>query len=195
MSYILTALRKAEKERKTGDAATAENFLVEPGTEARSPASGRWIILALSVALIVCIGYLVVDEGSGTGSSNAVLSPEKTVDSRREPITYKPELAGPNKQSSIVESGSAIESKKINPPAISNEPVMATRDPSRPAMPSLNITGYIYFDGEPARSKLFVDGIVYRLNSRLGQGLILTGFEKDFVIVSYYGEESRISTR
>jgi hypothetical protein len=57
-----------------------------------------------------------------------------------------------------------------------------------PALPALNITGYIFFENNPENSKIFVDGIVYRLDSRLSRDLTIKAFRKNSIDVLYRGQ-------
>ena len=204
MSYILSALRKAERERNATAAPSVDRFLDDRGPErgvtAALPA-GRWIILALATALAASLGYLVLG-GATDPDSAATLPPVSPAPiAAPAPAVEDPQPAHPlptaersaDQPTLTVSASSSSSAARTSPvsPAPSAPPAPAPRSP----MPALNITGYIYFESDPARSKLFVDGIVYRLHSRVDEGLVITGFGPDTVTLSHYGEPRTLSVR
>lgn len=204
MSYILSALRKAESERKPSETPTAESFLAgqQPGSQVANNVASKWTIGVLSMLLVATLSYVYL--ARQPGQTIAVSDSAEINDSVRQqtPVRFV-EANGSNTDGQKLD-GPASAAKELapqiqvdqqadfnsdNPGVVSNQ----TSVEQVPPMLSLNITGYIYFEADPARSKLFVDGIVYRQGSRLGEGLTLQSFAKEFVTVSYFGAEQRVA--
>ena len=189
MSYILSALRKAERDRQQSDPVTAESFIAGDapvGIDSDNrPVKGQWTVavavLTISV-LALGLAALMLSERNAVPGERDVgnrLTESKPIDYRVPVIEEKP-----------VEPPPATD--KTEEKAAANNSLPAPAQSSVQPLPTLNITGYIFFEDDPARSKLFVDGIVYRKDSRLGPGLILTGFERDRVEVSFEGRSREI---
>lgn len=198
MSYILSALRKAERERNDSAAAPGQSVPLFP--EAESTAGQRNTIVVVLLAL--CCGALAVlalvlflqrnpaPVTVEAQNSGAELGGEKDL----KPAQHQPVMSqsGGGMDTSVARSQPAAIEDKPRPqfqeesPA-TNQALAKTKD-----LPPLNITGYIYFPENPERSKLFVDGIVYRHKSLLVEDAVLERFYPDAVDVKYAGKTERI---
>ena len=213
MSYILNALRKAERERQS---APSGDFLsVDPATSS-APDSGRQNRLAVVLALLLgaCLlslaAVLVQDRdrhsagAPATARAISTAAPAPDIE-HGNPAAFKPQEAdreaGEQRHSSApvdsAGSRSAVAGQATGtaPSSPAAEGVDGQSQRAPPPLPELNVTGYIFFEDAPERSKLFVDGIVYRLDSRLAAGLVVTGFRRDHVILSHYGVERRLAVQ
>ena len=216
MSYILNALRKAERERQS---APAGDFLAADPATASAPDSG-WqnrlaVVLALLLgACLLALAAVLVLDRDGRNADVPVAStpvPTPSVEDEHLATSERPRAArtidepryssgpvaggGDKPAVADVVSGSAPQGLEAAPSSPSPEHGDGQSQRSPPPLPKLNVTGYIFFEDAPERSKLFVDGIVYRLDSRLATGLVLTGFRRDHVILSHYGVERRLAVQ
>ena len=209
MSYILSALRKAESQRKSSEWPTSENFLTDGGVGNSSGGSAinKWAIGVLSLLLMASLAYLYLarlpdgfdrsKDSLGENSADAQLTVNQDdglANSGDRRAVEESAYARTDSLQSTRTAGVSEPDQRGSTPLSQHVESSLPRD-QVPPMPNLNITGYIYFESQPARSKLFVDGIVYRQESRLAEGLTLKEFAKDFVTVSYYGAEQRVYIR
>lgn len=165
----------------------------QPGPEqGHSVAKKNAVIIVLAILLALCAGYLVASHlleakliaSSGNApplfhqpSEQSGSLPDVYRKIKRQPVQTIPAESAP--VSAVAKQQSATTSV-----------VRSTTE-----LPPLNITGYIYFDDAPQRSKLFIDGVVYRYNSRLAQGGTLTGFAKKHVVVTFQGVEHTVPVK
>ena len=154
----------------------------------------------LSALLVGCAVYLLITLGKGREAVTAapVVEPVARAEAPAvAPADIVEERPSPVSEESAISQSDLAATQPLQaepqPPAPAPETPLSESSTTTPVqLPDINITGYIFFDDNPERSKLFVDGIVYRLGSRIGSGLVVTGFAKDEVTVSYQGSEHRI---
>lgn len=242
MSYILSALRKAESERRSGgstaDTSPARAFtVVADGEPALSVATSHGFWLALGVVVIASAAGFYSFQSKQESKAIAVAPPglavsqapkAQTQDTQTQQSqanesaateTAVPEAAAPEitgiattSPETVVESGGSPASqpsslaKHVAPAAGTASPVVAVQgaDPDSQLssnsqsrapdaagngepLPPINVTGYIFFEDNPGNSKLFVDGIVYRQHSRLGDNLTIEEFHRDHVVLRHRG--------
>lgn len=205
MSYILSALTKAEQSRH-GDKPGAERegaadsgrllpASAPPGTPT-APHSRWWqgiAVLGSGLALII-LAVMAVSSLRPDHKPTPESVANASADSSLPPVVpAEPETAPQNpaasKQQVVVEQVTARESPPSrgsnNPMQMPAEPPPATDIQFSGSLPVLNITGYIYFENNPVASKLFVDGIVHRIGSSPGEGVIIREFRRDRVVISH----------
>jgi len=222
MSYILSALRKAEAERN-GATAAATATPLRPVLD-HSPKTRAGLVVAIAVALLILLAgsyYYVHEKSHDRGSATqggrppaAAQTPAGSAvaslgaDSPSEENNNSANRLEPAANETVAQPGARVGhpgGNRLSNPTPTAEAVAATevqqQQPAREhpgkamapqPLPALNITGYIYFEDKPENSKLFVEGIVYRRHSRLAEGLILEGFYPDHVVVSYRGANQEI---
>lgn len=195
MSYILSALRKAERERQTLAPHRLEDFLaplpapLEPQRTLR-PAILFWVLLPLMAALA---GWWLSQWSGRVPQSPVPSSPPLSegqsalVGESRTSLPLQPiaESAAGSQLPSPAESHKTLELQ----PAASET---STPGPQAAPLPALNVTGYLYFESTPQRSKLLIDGVVYRQQSRILPGLLVSRFLPHSVVLSWHGEERHL---
>ena len=199
MSYILSALRRAEAQRRDGAAGQGiATFTADDVAPVAAPRRHRGIVVGLvsAAALVAGAGYFA----SGFFSPAAMPALENPV---AQPRPHHPAPEPSPAAAAQRSSASAPATTNSSPPApaVSAAPPAPVEAPEQKswavdqAPPRLNITGYIFFENDPQNSKLFVDGVVYRLHSRLAGGAVVEAFLDDQVVVSHHGVEHRIPVR
>jgi hypothetical protein len=189
MSYILSALRKAEEERRRGETHVGERMLAHEPVPANRHAGLKLGVAVALLAMTAGLGYWFTAEDRSHPSTamgplpSAALPPSYPSPAKIAiPATSEPV----SETQPLPDEGSALET-----------PAPATTRPATGEVakipPTLNITGYIYFESNPEKSKLFVDGIVYRLNSQVVRGLTIDAFHEDHIDVLYHGAPATIS--
>jgi len=181
VSYILSALKKAEESRGGQPGAPLSPVAVPaPGPardDRRGPSLRGWLaglaVVALVVAGVLWRPSLEFPARPGDGATAPRAAEVEAVE---QPVAATPEPV------TAVTTSPAPPAPAPIPPATNPIPP----PPSAPP-PPLAITGYIYFDGNPAASKLFVDGVVHRQGSSPGPGMVIRDFRPDRVIIAYRG--------
>ena len=182
MSYILSALQKAEAQRR-GEArppALAQGSTGSPDGMER-PGKGGWAGIGAGLLMLMCAVFLwwfLSGHGDDTGA--ALARNEQTRGGS--PATLDDQPDGRAEVANRTD-GTTAEPVEVPPGVDSTEPR---------ALPAINVTGYIYFRSNPDNSKLFVDGIVYRKGSRIAEGLTVESFHPDYVTLSYRGQVRRL---
>lgn len=222
MSYILTALKQAEQARGAGrnSAASTQPVGSASGGAPSAPAAGNarlpWLGLLAVMAVMIAVLLFAIVRGDGLESLPESPAPH-TPDSA-DPVVNQAEASivqlsaseqadkgGNSRAAAQVNTysgaaGIASERPRTQTQVAPREapafvpPIAAAKaaDEAAAPLPALNITGYIFFENKPAASKLFVDGIVYRLGSSLGDSTTIREFKSDRVIVSRRGTDHEI---
>ena len=178
MSYLLSPLKKAEQSRGGQPGVPLSPVAVPPGRgpETTAGAGRRWwwlFPIALAVAALMLV---VLDDRAGDAGPGAAVTPGAAA-----PEVTRGEVSGQSPAPT---------------PATAPPPRMAVPAPPRvTALPPLAITGYIYFDDNPAASKVFVDGMVHRRGSSPGPGMVIQDFRPDRVIIAYRGALHEVPVR
>ncbi len=201
MSYILSALEKAEDQRRGDRSPDASVPAREFGT-ALEPASAPRRTLHLAVLVLALVGALAAvafwlrpiadDPGPAAGAGDTLA---RTPEPAPAAMPARPSGSEPNPPSSpapgtperVSASPNTGHSSTLQTPKVENAAPATDGEP-----PQLNITGYIYFDSKPDASKLFVDGIVYRLGSSVEPGVTVREFRRHSVVLSRSGTRHEI---
>lgn len=181
VSYILGALRKAEQER--GDELTLSS-VVEPFApqQSNSPVEpfsrseiSQYVFLFVVVAVLLGLVYWLF--GFSLPSS----------DSERSSVVAKHETLPIIPPATLPETSPAASPKSSQG---FSDPIESSY---KKPLPELNVTGYLFFPDQPSRSKLFIDGVVYRQGSRVVPGLTIENFAPRHVVLSWQGESHHLS--
>lgn len=202
MSYILSALRKAESERQNPDPGVSQRMKAPQPEPVANNTDNR------KVYALVVVGALLI-----AGAGLWFFGEEKSVSSGYVDAAPPVSLSLPASEPAMASAEPIIEHRAVpgieqeiqrNPeparyqPERESTPVYARagenstdsfvqQKPLPAALPAINITGYIYFESNPDNSKLFVDGIVYRLGSRVARGVTIKNFYPDHIEVLHQG--------
>jgi len=165
MSYLLSALQKAEHQRNQNTA----NDGREPGllpVDADTGAPGRRLPLPALLAIplfVVMVAAVLFFFFSNDDPGTAVGPPSAD--------SVAPEPAAPR----LTKSMSATKNPTVDKTAVVKKP------------PKLAISGYIFHENAPEFSRIFIDGQVYRPGSRSPAGIWFREFRSDAVVVEYQG--------
>lgn len=210
MSYILSALRKAESERQNPDPGVSQRMKAPQPEPVANNTDNKNIYALIVVAILVMavLGFWFFGEkkpvSSGYVDAASSAPPASLSSSASEPAMASVEpiiehRAAPGIEQEVERNpeparySSERESTPVYVRSDENSIQSFEQQKAEPAaLPAINITGYIYFESNPDNSKLFVDGIVYRLNSRISEGLTIRAFQKNSVQVLYRGEARNI---
>lgn len=201
MSYILSALRKAESEREAREISAGERM---KAAHHYSPAktSSPMKLLWPSVFLVLALGilaYWFIGGRASTGSDGAGHAglPAQSVTpglSASEFSSSPQRDFGGDTANKITDVSTRYPPQvmEAHPPETQGLEASSEKLQSSLISPAINITGYIFFEDKPNNSKLFVDGIVYRHESRLPNGLTIKVFHENSVEVLYRGRLTEI---
>lgn len=196
MSYILSALRRAEAERRAAQDDGRSQLVALDADIAAGDDRRVSPFLALAVLVVIAllmVGYWLLPLSRPAPVADPVAAPVPTLPAA--PVAAEPTQPTQPIQTHIQTTRPAPPvQKQLSPPPAAPAPAEPAVAPS-PPLPAINVTGYIYFEDKPENSKLFVDGIVYRLHSRLAEGLTVEGFQPDVVIVNYRGQQRQLRVR
>jgi len=194
MSYILSALRKAEADRRGTDQAPPGAMLsiassAQSMTDIASHRPRYFVVGLLMIAVIGVAAYSLVHHRVSpvTVPAPAGITGISDTDRASSTETASDDTLTPVEENSISAPVSVDTAPLIAKPAPLPEAIPVA-EVAEIFLPQLNITGYIFLENNPANSKLFVDGVVYRHQSRIGDGIILEEFHRDHVVVSQQGK-------
>lgn len=191
MSYILSALKKAEQERINPvspiNSAGADIFT---GYENAREAKGKFYKWVGFFILLLGLGssiYLFRAEDLPA----TVLDQKKTVS--------KPEKFFQLNKPKNIQNEQGLDSKVEQSRSPGNHPgfdktvrKLQAGQSIGTKSPELNITGYIYFENNPKLSKVFIDGKVYRLGDRLPGGGVVSSFGSRQLAVEIQGQSYQL---
>ena len=192
MSYILTALNKAERDRVAAEpqGASVEPVmspqpLTCPGVAAPGSTKARH-----RTALIICLTLVTAGLGFGLAHRSDT-EPRHLPEQPTGPETVRRSAPGgtpviENRQTSGLTANTlpAAADPESMPGARTGVPEHIAPEP-----PALNITGYIFFEHNPTSSKVFIEGLVYGLDAEVSPGLRIVRFDAGgFVLASEQGQ-------
>ena len=208
MSYILDALRKAERERRLGGI---------PGIDLSSapaqpvPASGwpAWLALGLVANAAVVAGALLLwhngvltsprsseamaTAAKGTApaeSGGAVVVPESTDEAHRQspPVAAVAASQPAPAATAVPKPASASKPAPPTPRALPPPPALAELAESfRQSLPPLELTVHVYSES-PAQRFVFVNGRRYREGQQISEGPLLESIQPRGVILKWKGQ-------
>lgn len=186
MSYIISALQKAERQRRGDPGETPAQDLShwrapDVAQRASFPVPGWLLVVALLLVLTVVAVFWWRAVGvplTASGDNDPMVAQPLELATRHNSRGNTEEDAEP----AAADPTPEISAAPANPGA------RAADEP-----PALSITGYIYFPDDPDASKLFVDGIVYRLGSSVKPGVTLREFRPHSVVLSQSGIRHEIA--
>ncbi len=188
MSYILCALKKAEKEKQRGSIPDIDQLIASGPAGAAGSRSSQWIAVA-TVLLLVMAGGLVLlwmqpDLRGAEGQQSDAGVPAET------PTAVQTTL-----------SAASISEVEVETVAVETEPVegpMQASGPSREFLARqkiqlLDVQGVILFDDEPQRSRVFINGESYSSGDLLAEGVVLLEIGEAELLFQLEGQNLRKS--
>jgi len=182
MSYILRALKKAERDRRRDRPANLDTWNQEdwnpPDSAPRPPLKG-WALLATGlVALLLTLGWL----GYQLGTPSPPPASEQT---------ETPTLNRPTKTTTPTPNTPPDANAPTTPNTPLNTPPTATANPTESATdpaPLPRFTGHMYFAENPALNRVFANGKSYRQGDQLA-GYRIESIGKNEVILTRQGKK------
>ena len=204
MSYILSALRKADQDSKRREDPAGEHFdeaaWQAPTHELSTPVVSKWVIavVGILIAIVVLLVWLLLSVNRPLSQraepSESSVAEARSPEARVEPaIVTNPEIRSDREAPTVTYS----EHQTAAPVRAQAEPVSAapTRitpigTPPRSDGPVKlpEISGHLYFVKEPGRSRLFGSGRTYRLGHEFENGLRLTSITKSLAVFEKNGQ-------
>lgn len=161
MSYILNALKKAERDRLREDPKELEDFAsANWDPYQQSPPSNTLrnsLIIGAIIALSIAVGAIGVAYVSPTTVKSTISEPVSTL----QPESIQP--MGPQPKE-IIE--------------VLNSPQQSAAE-----VPVLSITGHMYFADSSPSNRLFANNQAYRENDSIGEGWVLAKIGVDGIEV------------
>ena len=179
MSYILGALKKAEKERKSDKPLDFDNWDKQEWTTPSESNSGSYLLVYVSGAVLVLMLVLLC-----WLAYKVVIKPEPVyVPEANHQAAETTQQVAPAKVIDVSEEEVQSVSEASQP-----EPVQSVQpEPgSRPALPSFS--GHIYFSNNKSLSRVFSGADAYREGQEVG-GYLVERIENRGFWVSFDGEE------
>ena len=198
MSYILGALKKAEKERKSDKPLDFDNWDKQEWSTPSESSAGSYLlvyvsgaVLVLMLALLCWLAYKVVikpepvyvpEANHQAAETTQQVAPAKVIDVSEEEVqTVYTEPEDNLAPASSVVSQPVREASQPEPvQSVQPEPA------SRPALPSFS--GHIYFSNNKSLSRVFSGADAYREGQEVG-GYLVERIENRGFWVSFDGEE------
>lgn len=181
MSYLLEALRKAERERHR-DRVPDLAQLHETDSDDRNGGRASWVVPTILGLVLLNLGVLSVfwlsrDNEAPPPSAAEPTAFEPAVPEKPQPA---PEPAPPPVEAYEPESyPEPVEPIEEMPPAAHGE------------LPDIELSGHLY-SSIPGRSFILVNGRRYREGERLQEGPAVESIEESGAILNYRGERYRV---
>lgn len=201
MSYILEALRKAEQERKLGQAPDWQSIAL-PLPSPR-PRPWTWLLVVALLANAAAVTALFAPAWRDRALMNvpmnsASLAPESSIakDSRGPETASTEASAVPAKRNSgsleptpaqTVESAGTLTVKESGPPP----PLRALPADFQRSVPALNLDVHVYSE-HPAERFVLINSRRYREGERLREGPLLEGIVLDGIVLTYQNRRFRL---
>lgn len=202
MSYILSALKKAEHHRQVG----ASPNLFSMQAEATEPdLSWKWLRVALSVLGVVVIaafvgllvsnwallGRLHLSPESSPPATTAVIG--KTTSQPTPAPTYAPQTTQtPPLLNADQKTDTATLREPITPSTVAID--IDRLDPSiRSQIPRFTISGYLYSAARPQANKVIINDIAMREGQYVSENLRLKEINARYIVMDYRGTLFRIA--
>ena len=182
MSYILGALKKAEKDRRRERSLDLNDWDQEnwdnPAAKTKENHLLLWFVMIILLLLILIIGWLAYQVmGQGSGANLAQDSqPQYQAQLQSSPVTSQP----PSTQVRESQNTQIVQTVQSASVAVSQE------------LPEF--TGHIYFAGNSHLSRVFAGSITYR-EGDLVSGYRIEQILESELVLSRAGEETRIELK
>jgi hypothetical protein len=170
MSYVLDALKKAERERRRQPELGLDNLeqedWVRPSSSERQPRSTKLLWLA---ALILClsVGFLTLKFTLSSVDNQelplSAISPPQNIDFASEPEVIQ-----------------ILVEEKIEP----SEPEIPEVFDLEVLVDGLRIEGSMYLEGNPQASRVFIEGQAYFVGDQLKNDVYIKDITPDSVVLS-----------
>lgn len=166
MSFILGALKKAERDRPNQQGPDIDQLITSGGTRRieKSPRMNPTWVVFLFVAAAVLVWTAVAILNRDIQGEQAVSNP----DSPERPLTREVLVSSP-----LIEAPAELRSVEIPASVTSTEdPVVSPPEPELPLY-ALSVEGVILFESAPERSRVFVNGQAFQVGDELTPGVWL----------------------
>ena len=194
MSYILSALKKAEQERGDNSALSASLLAAEAPPEREGLPSWVWVVLGVVLfGLLLGAGWLLVsgpEQDSMPGS--AVSAPAVPIAPPAGPggaPAADPEPVGADFVAPVAQRQPVVESEVLMPAPAGVPPASGPKPP----LPEIEFGGHIYVEGRPAAGKLFADGKAWREGDSMDNGVSIVAISENAVSLEYRGHRYQVS--
>ena len=198
MSYILSALRKAEQEhqKEQGNIPVmfAPDFTVFPSNSSNyMPWHSKpfWFALgAITLIIMINVGMFTLTNMQDAMHIGTISKPQATVDTSLVPVqsvTMPKSLVAPT----VIESEQSVPviSKPVikqNTPLIGYVPTYAElSEDFRQEIPELELTGHLYSAKYPKARKVIINGIALREQQYISADLFVREIKPDGVVLNY----------
>ncbi len=209
MSYILSALKKVERDRQTGTAPSLLSVQIE---EAPELAGSRWpqiLMLAIGVIALLAVGiwhlpnWVVGTDWNQVLRSAGIERPTATrLSPVRPPAPAAPEPPAPTfgeaKDSNPTErpaatARDAMAEPYLSPPPSDRIPAFNEIAPEvRDQIPPFSVSGYLYSAQRPQASKAIVNGAALRAGQYVSDDLMIKEINADYIVMDFRGMPFRI---
>jgi len=207
MSYLVDALRKAERERLQGAAPGQATLAMDAPYDDERSGVGLvgWMVAILVVCNLVLFGYLLwpaerASSGATTtetaaarpAPSGAEAKPRTVQVARQSVVAPVEDMAPEPTASSVARPGAGAadeqDAGQAYPAAASQrQPV-----PARDEVPPVSIHGHM-FSADPAESFILVGGRIYHEGERLPDGVAIVRIDQDGALLDYRGQRFRVN--
>ena len=186
MSYILNALKKAERERLREDPKNLDEFATaswdpysEPEKKGNTPV---YILLALLLSVVVIAGYLYV-----TTSPRQVTLPSTGTKQNAE--TKEPESMVPTNLPAVEQQGFDSGVRELDRPQERTEP------DSVPQVPEVVITGHLFLGESSSLNRVFIADKSYQSGDSINSDWYIVSIGEGGILISSGDREHHISYR
>lgn len=162
MSYILDALRKAERERHREDASDIDDLTGAAWDpyQASKPARPSWVLLGFLIAVFLLVLFLAIAFYQNVGGSSA-----RVVQDSAPPAAVK------SASDTAAKSGSLYNERKMAP-ADASEPVRSDTEADYPpnavpSAPKMAIAGSLYIRDGASSNRLFVGDNAFKVGDKV----------------------------
>lgn len=180
MSYLLDALRKAERERHR-DRVPDLAQLHEVGSDGRNGGRAGWVVPAILGLVLLNLGVLSVfwlsrdAEVAPPPAASEPAIPEKPRPARD--VAPAPQPVAAPEPASDPEPAESIEAR----PAAAHD-----------GLPEIELSGHLY-SNIPGRGFILVNGRRYREGERLREGPAVESIDESGAVLNYRGERYRVA--
>lgn len=221
MSYILEALKKAERQRRLGEVPTMGDPWGETTPRSRRP-HWKWLLagaVLLNSLLLIGVmvwrapdpdlraGHALPDTASSQSAAMDQPAPGEQLVSVQDTMTPTHEdvnalAARPAESNTVVSeaagSGAVVVARQTGEPLVltlppTSAPFLADLPASfRDSLPKLTLTVHVY-SAAPSMRFVFINDRRYQEGDRLREGPRLESIDRESILLSYQGQEFQLS--